>query len=315
MRAVWQTAFGGPEVLVVRQAPDPVAGAGQVVVRVAAASITFIETLTRAGRSPQANQGPQPPFIPGNGVGGSVAAVGEGVDPLLLGQTVVTTTGGTGGYASAVAVPAAGLIPVPAGLGVADATALLADGRTATGLAETAAVQAGERILVLAAAGGVGSLLIQLARAAGATVIGAAGGAGEPDKLAVITAKGAVAVDYTNPGWSDGLDPVDVVFDGVGGDIGHAALGLLRPGGRFVQYGLASGRPTTVDREDITLLGFANLRMLGERATELTTRALAAAAAGQLSVVIGQTFPLDQAAAAHAAIEARATIGKTLLIP
>jgi NADPH2:quinone reductase len=111
------------------------------------------------------------------------------------------------------------------------------------------------------------------------------------------------------------VGPVDVVFDGVGGSVGAAALTLLRPGGRFLLFGLASGRPTTVDRDDVTLLGFEVLGQLGARAAELTTRALAEAAAGRLRPLVGQTFPLSEAAAAHAAIESRSTIGKTLLIP
>jgi NADPH2:quinone reductase len=308
MQAVWLAEFGPPENLAVRETPDPAPAEGHVVVDVTAASITFIETLVRADKAPWPSGGPQPPYIPGNGVGGVVSALGDGVDPSWLGRRVVTTTGGTGGYATRVGVPAAGLIAVPDGVSLLDATALLADGRTAVGLVESARVAAGERVLVEAAAGGVGSLIVQLCRAAGAYAIGAASAA----KLASVPAD--ATVDYNSPKWTDGLEPVDVVFDGVGGAIGSAALALLKPGGRILTYGVASGGPTPVDREDVEVLGYATLGAIGQRASEYTARALDLAAQGTLRPVIGQTFPLAQAAAAHRAIEERATIGKTLLV-
>lgn len=205
-------------------------------------------------------------------------------------------------------MPAAGLIAVPDGVGLLDATALLADGRTATGLVEAARVIAGERVLVEAAAGGVGSLIVQLCRAAGAYVIGAASAAKLPSVPTDET------VDYNRPSWTHGLGTVDVVFDGVGGAIGSAALALVKPGGRFLAYGVASGGPTTVDRADVEILGFAALGSIAQRAAEYADRALHLAAEGKLRPVIGQTFPLAQAAAAHRAIEERSTMGKTLLV-
>jgi NADPH2:quinone reductase len=310
MHAVWITEFGGPEVLTVRETPDPTPAPGQVIVDVTAISITFIETLVRAAKAPFPTGGPQPPYIPGNGVGGTVTALGDGVDPAWLGRRVVTTTGGTGGYATRVGVPAAGLIGVPSGVSLTDATALLADGRTAIGLAEAARLADGERVLILAAAGGVGTLLVQLARAAGTHPIGAA----SPTKLPLVRDLGAEAVDYTRPSWTKQLDPVDVVFDGVGGEAGAAALALLKPGGRILTYGVASGSPTRVDRDDVELIGFAALGAIGQRAGEYTAKALALAAEGTLRPVIGQIFPLDRAADAHRAIEDRTTTGKTLLV-
>jgi NADPH2:quinone reductase len=311
MRAVWLTEYGRPDVLVVRETPDPVPGPGEVLVEVAAASITFIETLVRANRMPWPGGGSTPPYVPGNGVGGTVTSVGEGADARWLGRQVVTTTGGQGGYAERVAVPVSGLIPVPDGVSIAEATALLADGRTAMGLVEAAAPEPGERALILAAAGGLGSLLVQLCRSAGASVIAAAGG---ERKLAIARELGADAVvDYTRPGWEPGT--VDIAFDGVGGELGAVALAAVRPGGRFVSYGVASGGPTTASRDDVTTYGFQVLSGIAARASELTARVLAEAAAGRLRATIGQTFPLEQAAAAHRAMEDRATVGKTLLIP
>jgi NADPH2:quinone reductase len=146
MRAVWLKEFGGPEVLVGGDAPDPVTGAGQVLIEVAFANITFVETQIRAsGRGPFE---PELPMIPGNGVGGVVSAVGEGADNGVIGSQVVTSTGGSGGYAQRVAVEASALFEVPEGLALDAAVALLADGRTATGLVRAAAIKPGERVLV-----------------------------------------------------------------------------------------------------------------------------------------------------------------------
>ncbi|GLZ09906.1 NADPH:quinone reductase [Actinomadura sp. NBRC 104425] len=311
MRAVWLKEFGGPEVLVAGEAPDPVAGPGQAVVDVAFANITFVETQFRA-----TGNGPfkaQLPMILGNGVGGVVAAVGDGVDPGLVGKRVVTGTGGSGGYAERAAVDAAGLYLVPDALEMDAAVALLADGRTATLQLRAAAPRAGERVLVEAAAGGVGSLLVQLAKAAGATVVAAAGG---PRKLDVARELGAdETVDYLKPDWTEGVDGVDVVLDGVGGAVARAAFRLLRPGGRMVSYGLASGEWAGVSEEEAAERGVTLVKaeVTPELLRESTESALAEAAAGRLRPLIGQRFPLERAADAHAAIEARATVGKTLL--
>jgi NADPH2:quinone reductase len=318
MRAVVLHAFGPPENLAIEEMPDPVAGPGQALVAVEFAGITFVETQVRAGTPPNPAMLPSLPAVLGNGVGGTVAAVGEGVDPALLGRRVVTTTGGTGGYAEQVTVDAAGLIEVPPVLGLAEAVALLADGRTAVGLMDLAAVRAGETVLVEAAAGGVGSLLVQLAGAAGATVVATAGG---PRKVAVARELGAgLAVDYSAPGWAGTVSAeagrVDVAFDGVGGGAGLEAFGLLRDGGRFVPYGMASGAFTKIpdgeaERRSITVLRSPLRPPAALR--ELARGALTEAAAGRLRPLIGQTFPLARAAEAHAAIAGRDTVGKTLL--
>jgi len=302
MRAVWWREIGPPSVLVPGDAPDPVPGPDQVLIRVEAAGITFIETQTRAGRAPRPTL--TPPAILGNGVGGTTAD----------GRRVVASLGGSGGYAELAVASLGDAIDVPADVSITDATALLADGRTALGLHQIAAPQPGETVLVEAAAGGVGSLLVQLAVDAGATVIAAASG---ERKLAVVRDLGASAtLDYTEPGWADDLPvKVDVVYDGVGGAIGQAALAALAPGGRFLLHGVASGTMTdTSGRSDVTVHGFAELMQIGRRHRELSTEALALATTGRLRPVIGQVYPLEQAAEAHAAIEARRSIGKSLLL-
>jgi NADPH:quinone reductase len=304
VRAVLIREFGPPEVLVPADVPDPVPAPGQVVVEVELAGVTFVETQIRAGRPPSPAMAPALPAILGNGVAG-----------LAEGRRVITTTGGSGGYAERAAVDAAGVIEVPEEIGAADALALLADGRTAVALMRAVGVRAGERLLVEAAAGGVGSLLVQLARNAGAHVVAAAGG---PRKLELAAELGAeVTVDYTRPGWAEGLGGVDVVLDGVGGAVGREAFALLRSGGRFCAYGMAGGAFAGVSDEDAARRGARVVRGAGVAPGEmadLTRAALAEAVAGRLRPVIGQTFPLERAADAHAAIEARATLGKTLLV-
>ena len=318
MRAVIMRRFGSPGVLEPAAVPSPVPGAGEVAVDVKFAGVTFVETQIRAGRPPRPEMLPALPAILGNGVGGTVTEAGDGVDRGLIGRRVVASLNGTGGYASRAVTDTARLLEVPGGVELRDAVALLADGRTALSLAELAEVRPGDTVLVEAAAGGVGTLLVQLARNAGARVAGLARG---ERKLGIVRGLGAdVAVDYGDGDWPqrvrDAVGGVDVVFDGVGGEIGRAAFGLLRPGGRFCPFGMASGSFASVTGElalarQVTVrAGFgadpAKLR-------EFARTALAEAAAGRIRPVIGQEVELERAAEAHAAIEARATIGKTLL--
>jgi NADPH2:quinone reductase len=315
MRAVWLRATGGPEVLVPGDAPDPVTGPGQALIEVELANVTFVETQLRSGTAPFALE---LPAIPGNGVGGVVTGVGPGADEELVGRRVVSSLGGAGGYAELAVADAAGVIEVPEGLALDAALALLADGRTAVSLVHAAAPRAGERVLVEAAAGGVGSLLVQLAGARGADVVAAAGG---QRKLELARELGArVTVDYREPGWPERVREarggVDLVFDGVGGAVARSAFELLAPGGRMLSFGLASGEWAPVSEEDAAARGVELVRPerpTPEEQRELTESALAEAVAGRLRPVIGQRFPLERAADAHAAIESRATVGKTLL--
>lgn len=325
MRIVEVLRFGGPEVLVPGTAPDPAPGAGQVVVRVTAADVLFVDALIRSGLG--VDYFPlRPPYVPGNGVAGHVVATGDGVDPAWIGRGVVAHTGGSGGsggYAEQAVVPVEDLIPIPDELGPRDAVALLHDGVTATGLLERISVKPGEWVLVTGAAGGMGVLLVQLARTAGGRVIGAARGT---RKLALLQDVGAEAVvDYSAAGWTEqvrdvtGGRGVDVVFDGAGGRLGRAAFDATADGGRFSAHGNSAGGFADIDAEE------ANRRGVAVRGIEegqfspadfrrLAARALSEAAADRLRPVIGQTFPLTRAADAHAAIETRSTIGKTLLL-
>ena len=279
MRAVWLREFGPPAVLTPGEAPEP---EGDAVIDVAYANITFVETQVRAGR------GPFPvslPMIPGNGVGG-----------VLDGRRVVASLNGSGGYAERAVAGA--VFAVPDDLPLDHAVALLADGRTATLLTDAAALQPGERVLVLAAAGGVGTLLVQLASRAGARVTGAA----SASKHDIVQSVGAAAGRY------DALPVADVVFDGVGGQAARDAFEALAPGGRMLSYGLASGTWADITPEEAAARGITLVKT-GRPERRHTERALTAG----LTPIIGQRFPLERAADAHAAMEARATIGKTLL--
>ena len=320
MRAVLAARTGGPEVLSIATLPDLAPASGQVRVSVEFAAITFRDTMLRSGRA----DAPGPfPLVPGNGVGGIVDAVGPAVDPAWIGATVVTTTGGTGGYASAAVARVDDLHRVPARLDLREATALLADGRTAVGLADAAGIRPGERVVVSAAAGGVGSLLVQLSARRGASVIALAGNSA---KLGLARELGAAsAVDYRATDWLERLDTVapdgvDVAFDGVGGDVTAALAGRIRPRGRFLPHGAAGGRWGELDEDGLAARGVTviPLSAIGSSSAELfalVERALELAARGDIRPIVGQTHPLQHAARAHAAIEARTTIGKTLLIP
>ncbi len=319
MRAVVLEVFGPPDVLVPTDVPAPTVGAGRVLIDIEFANVTFVETQVRAGNPPNPAMAPALPTIPGNGVGGVLVAVGTDADRSLLGARVVTSTGGSGAYAEHVAVDATGLLRVPDGLGMAEAVALLADGRTAALLVEAAGIVDGETVLVEAAGGGVGTLLVQLVGRRGARVLAAAGGA---RKLALARELGAGAtVDYRDPAWaqrvrSELADGVDIAFDGVGGGIGRAAFGLVRDGGRFVPFGMASGEFALPGDEDAARRHVSVVHLGPPTPADVArvTRRVLDDAAGRLRPVIGQRFPLADAAAAHAAIERRDTIGKTLLV-
>ncbi|GAB3453979.1 zinc-binding dehydrogenase [Streptomonospora sediminis] len=341
MQAVQATRFGGPEVLKVCDVPEPVAGAGEVVVESAAADVLTLDALVRSGAP-----GPwhvRPPYIPGRGVAGHVVSVGPEVDPGLLGRRVAAKPGRavagagfgsvaeaarsappTGGYAERVVTPAENLLDVPANLTLRAAAALVNDGMTAMLLSRATRPQPGETVLVAPAGGGLGSLLVQCARAAGATVIAAARGR---HKLDLARRLGADrAFDYSAGDWTEqvraatGGAGADVVLDGVGGPIGAASFGAAAHGARFVAFGAAGGGFTRIDgqdaqRQQVTVMGLPDMPMVPGDETRLAAAALAEASADRIAPTIGQVFALGDAAAAHRAVEERAVVGKTLLLP
>jgi NADPH2:quinone reductase len=318
MRIVEVTKFGGPEVLAVREQADLEAGAGQVVVDVAAVDVLYVDTRIRAGWGREYFT-VTPPYVPGNGVAGVVRSVGSDVDTEWVGRRVLAYTGENngmtpiGGYAEQAVVAETDLVPVPGRLGLPEALTLLHDGPMVVSALTTAAVRPGERVLVTAAGGSLGTLLVPMLKANGATVIGAARGT---RKLDFIREWGADdAVDYSTPDWTASVGDVDVVFDGAGGDLGTAAFGLVRPGGRFLAYGSSAGEFATTEppRPGVTALDIMSLSKGIDRRAALT-QMLAKAVDGTVTPLVGQTFPLAAAAAAHEAIAARQTVGKTLLV-
>ncbi|MCI3272067.1 zinc-binding dehydrogenase [Streptomyces cylindrosporus] len=241
MRAAQVTRFGGPEVLVPVELPDPVPGRGEVLIEVAYADTIFVEAQVRSGWGREYFP-VTPPYVPGGGVSGTVGAVGPEVPESWLGRRVVSFVQGS--YASRAVAAVSSLTPVPEGLDLLTAAALVHDGVTAAGLIELTAVSADDRVLILGASGGMGTLLVQLARSRGARVVGAARG---PEKVALVRELGAsAAVDVTDGGWAEGArealgGAADVVLDGVGGQLGGVAFGLTADGGRFSAHGAPSG--------------------------------------------------------------------------
>lgn len=321
MRVVWVTRFGGPEVLAVGEAPDPVAGAGEVVIEVAVADVLFLDTQLRSGWGREYFD-LEPPYVPGSGVVGRVIATGQGVDPGWAGRDVVAIVA-AGGYAERVVARAEGLARVPDGLGMPTAAALVQTGPAALSLLDAAHLQRGEWVLVMPAAGGLGILLVQLARRAGARVIAAAGG--QP-KLQLARDLGAeTVVDYAAEGWAErvrdaagGAGPA-VVFDGVGGRVGLAAFEAAADGSRFFAYGVPAGAFAAIDPAQaagrgIKVTGIEQVQFTPAQVARLAGRVLAEAATGRIRPVIGRTFSLEAAADAHAAVEGRAVVGRTLLV-
>ncbi|TDD34754.1 NADPH:quinone reductase [Actinomadura sp. KC06] len=316
MRVIEVNEFGGPEVLEVREAPDPVAGPGEVVIALAAADTMFVETRIRAGMAREYFD-TAPPYVPGGGGAGEVVGVGPGVGSDWIGRRVVASVA-NGGYAAQVAVPLENVRPVPDGLGLDEAAALVHDGVTALCVFEGTEVKAGDTVLVVGATGGMGALLVQLAHARGARVVAAARGA---QKLELARELGAdFVLDYSKPGWTDEiLGKVDVVFDGVGDKIGLAAFAATKDGGTFSAHGSTLGGFTAVDsqeaeRRGIALRGIRDVQIGKNERMRLLGGALEKAAEGVMRPVIGQTFPLERAAEAHAAIENRTVLAKTLLL-
>jgi NADPH:quinone reductase len=321
MHAIRQYAFGPAENLRYEEVDDPTPGPGQVRIRVAAAGVHLIDTLIRAGRQGGPFPLPQLPMTPGREVAGVVDAVGAGVAGSWVGRRVVAHLGqASGGYAELALCSAEALHPIPDPLREEAAVTMIGTGRTALGILDIAALAPDDVVLVTAAAGGIGSLLVQAARNAGATVVGVAGGEAKVERVRQLGAH--YAVDYTVDGWRSAVPQVTVALDGVGGPVGRAGLERLAPGGRLVLFGMASGQPTPLTAGDIIGRGLTVSGAIGARVLSrpgglrgLEEQALAEAAAGRLAPVINPPFPLAKAADAHTAVETRGTIGKTILVP
>lgn len=325
MKAVRFHKTGGPEVLVHEEVPVPTLADDEVLIRVEAAGVNFADVMRRRGDDyPEPSP---PPFTLGVEVAGTVAAVGKAVTSLPIGTPVMATPG-AGGYAQLIRVPAAIVIPLPPGFDAVRASALVAHGLTAAlVLRKAARLAPGETVLVEAAAGGLGSFAVQLAKLYGAGKVIAA--ASTPDKRALAERLGADAsVDYTAPDWAEqvraltGGRGVDVILETAGGDNVAEALKALAPFGRLIFIGQSSGKTSLIDPWKLTVpnhtvtsfyigayLAFPDV--IQSTLTELVGLVLS----GKVTLQTETVLPLSQAAEAHRLLESRLTTGKVVLQP
>jgi synaptic vesicle membrane protein VAT-1 len=343
MRAVVLTGHGGPEVLKVEERPDPPVGPGEVRIAVRAAGINFADTMARVGLYPDA---PKPPCVLGYEIAGEVESVGEGVADHKPGDRVVAGTR-FGGQASLVSVPEAQVLPLPDRLGFEQGAAIPVNYVTAyCGLVIMGGLKEGERALIHAAAGGVGTAAVQIARMKGAEVLGTASAA----KHDAVQGLGAAhMIDYRTQDFehevmriTEGAG-VDVAFDAQGPRSFRKSYRVLRPGGRLIMYGLAeasTGEGRSIPRLIGSLarmplatmpwwksLGVMNenkgifgLNMLSWWDTEgdierITGPLIDDIDAGGLEPVVAEAFPFDRAGEAHSFIAERRNIGKVVLVP
>ncbi|AEV85210.1 NADPH:quinone reductase [Actinoplanes sp. SE50] len=302
MRRVRYHRHGGPEVLVVEDGPEPVAGEGELLIRAAAIGVTRPGVArVRGGDGPL-------PAMPGGEVAGEVIGIGPGVSGWAVGDRVAALPFG-GSYAEVVAVPAAFAERIPGSF--VDAVALVRSGHVALGVLTVAALRGGESVLVTAAASGVGHLLVQAARRRGAGRVVAAAGPGKADFLYGLGADAVVTYDRLPL-----PDPVDVVLDGAGGDLLGAALGSVRAGGRLIFFASGGGTVPAFDllagaktMTGFTMANFArgNPEVYAGHGRELWDLGL--------TVCVHAALPLAQAARAHEIVEARANCGKVVLLP
>lgn len=314
---------GGPEVLRLVDVSLPEPGPGEVRLRHTAIGLNFIDTYFRSGLYAMALPGGL-----GQEAAGVIEALGPGVEGFAIGDRVAYATGPLGAYAAARVMPAAPLVKLPAAIGDEQAAAVLLKGMTAYYLLHlTHAVQRGETILVHAAAGGVGSLLVPWAKRLGATVIGTAGSAA---KLALAQAAGCDhVIDYREQDFVaevqrlTGGRGVDVVYDSVGKDTFLGSLDCLHRRGLLVTYGNASGKapafePVLLAQKGslfVTRPTLAHYTATREELDAAANALFAAIAAGTVPARIDQRYPLREVARAHRDLEARRTTGTTVLLP
>lgn len=323
MQAIEVTEFGGTDGMHVTEREVPEPGEGEVRIEVRAAGINFADIMQRRGHY---HGGPEPTYVPGMEVAGVVDAVGEGVG-RSEGDEVVGMVDG-GGYAEYVTADASGLFDVPEGMSFEEAAGFPVQFLTAHNcLHEWGGLEEDEKVLVHAAAGGVGTAAVQIAREAGAETFGTAS---TQEKLDLASDLGLDhPINYTETDFAEEVNDltdgegVDLVLDGIGGETTEESLDCLAHFGRMVSYGAASGEP---GRPDTASLLFSNQRVIGYhlgqamfRAPEKVMSAVPPLtemlSTGTLEVQVGETFALEDAVEAHEYIENRESSGKVLLIP
>ncbi|MEA2640164.1 MAG: NADPH:quinone reductase [Chloroflexota bacterium] len=324
MKAVQITAFGGPEVLKYQDAPTPEPGPGQVRIKVAATSVNFADIQTRRG----GYRDTRPlPFTPGLEMAGTIDALGPGVTGLEIGQRVAAHADG-GSYSEYAIARPVGIFALADEVGWEEAAVFPSVGTTAFNLLTMAArLQPGETVVIHAAAGGVGSTAVQLARVLGAGFI--IGTVGSSDKAKVARDLGADAtINYQHENIVDrvkaltGGTGADIVLDGVGAATSEASVACLAPFGRVVAFGQASGPPVPVAfgpiyRDNKSVIGYSSGGIRGTRPELMRQPGLAVMkllAQGRWKPLIGARYPLAQAAEAQRLVEDRESIGKVLLL-
>jgi NADPH2:quinone reductase len=315
MKAIRIHAFGGAEQLRLEEVETPQPQADEVLIKNMAAGVNYADIMLRSGTYLRE----QPlPTIPGFEAAGIVEAVGANVADWHVGQRVLALVR-DGGYAEHVVAHASQLVPIPNGMAFGQATALLVQGLTAVALLRD--VRAGQALLIHAAAGGVGSLLVQLAKGKGARVIGTASSAEKLEKAIELGAD--VGIDYTESDWAEQVlratngKGVDLILEMVGGDIGRQNLTCLAPHGTMIVYGAASGEDFHISARGLlarmhTVKGYYLTLDSPSNRAQYAKELMEHIEAGRLQVMV-TAFPLAQAADAHRAIEGRKTLGKVVL--
>jgi NADPH2:quinone reductase len=307
--------FGGPDVLRVDEIEKPQPGAGEVLIRVMVAGVNYADTMLRAGTY---FFKPPLPHTPGFEVAGVIEAADEGVSGFKPGQRVMARVA-SGGYAEYAVAKTDQVMLVPEDLDFGKATAILVQGWTALGLLKS--LRAGQTVLVHAAAGGVGSILVQLAKAKGARVIGTAS---TVEKLETVKSLGAdVTVNYSETHWTEQVlastegKGVDLLIEMTGGEIGSQNIRCLAAGGTMIVYGAASGKDFQISAvalmsRNLTVKGYTLYSETPETLEAFTQELVSHLENGRLRIMV-QEFSFAEAAEAHRAMEARRTTGKVVL--
>ncbi len=324
MHAIVCHQHGSPDVMQFEETPTPVPATREVLIESEAIGVNFVDTMRRSGRHPSA---PTTPFTPGIEVCGRIVAIGDRVERFQEGDRVIGRCVTHGAYAEFVLTEERFTVSCPEDIPAAEAAALFVNGQTAYhALVSTGKVKSGETVLITAAAGGVGLCAIQIAKTCGAHVVALTGSG---DKLSLAEEFGAdAAVNYTEAKWpkrvlgyTEGRG-ADLILESVGGKIANGCLECWVPGGRMVVFGKASGEPAIITTNELlfgnrSVFGLAVGIVLEDETLmrEAMDQLFDWHSHDQLRAKVGKTYPLSEAAAAHAALENRQTVGKIVLLP
>jgi NADPH:quinone reductase len=328
MKAIRIHETGGPEVMHVDDIDTPTPGPGEILIRVGIAGVNFTDVMARQGMYISKDRVPQLPLTLGTEVAGVVTAVGSEVSDDIVGRRVIAFV--HGGYADYAITSPDLVTELPAGVDLAEATSYLVQGVTAWQLLrDCGRIEPGQSVLVHAAAGGVGTIAVQLAKVFGASTVVATAGSTEKRKLAMELGAD-VAIDYTASGWPEavlaatGGRGADIVLDAVGGSIGEESLQCLAPFGRLIVYGVSSSRLASFAGSQLmqgnqSVSGYwltSRLHPSGDASSptkQIVPELLKLAAGGHLRGIVHHAFSLENAADAHRAVSARKTVGKVVL--